>query len=169
MKSSTKTPTNRLAPANTALNSQNADWVPRHIRRLQRVASPDSSTRDIYAHSILALPKATSILKRSTIQNITAIFSATCSKRDAALLHLKNRQGHIHLLIRYPPTLAIADLLEEIKVATADHVSWGPGFYAARHGSASWDHIEQYLNEVQEPHNSLTNLSGSATARAAHA
>src|SRR5665811_22619 len=95
------------------------------------------------------------------------IMRATCAALGAELVEFNAEADHVHLLIDYPPTLAIADLVPRLKGASArrlraDHTGrcdrapmhghfWTPSYFVVSCGGAPLAIIKQYIENQARP------------------
>ena len=90
-----------------------------------------------------------------------------CAELDAALVEFNGEPDHVHLLIAYPPTLAISVLVQRLKGRTAHAVRreftgacarartrghlWSPSHFAVSRGGAPLSIIKQYIDGQARP------------------
>ncbi len=90
-----------------------------------------------------------------------------CTDLDAELIEFNGEADHVHLLIAYPPTLAISTLVQRLKGRTAYAVRreftgrcvrarmrghlWSPSYFAVSCGGAPLSIIKQYLDGQARP------------------
>ena len=92
---------------------------------------------------------------------------AVCAELDAELVEFNGEADHVHLLIAYPPTLAISTLVQRHKGRTAHAVRrehtgrcvrarmrghlWSPSYFAVSCGGAPLSIIKQYIDGQARP------------------
>ena len=80
----------------------------------------------------------------------------------------KGEHDHVHLLINYPPKVALSSLVASLKGVSARllrkefgdfhpwlkrrGVLWSPSYFASSCGGAPIDILRQYIEEQQTPH-----------------
>ena len=74
-------------------------------------------------------------------------------------------EDHVHALIGFPPTLAISDMMRDIKRSSAlyinneklfpNHFSWQDGFGAFTVGYRELDKVFQYIKHQEEHHSNV--------------
>ena len=107
------------------------------------------------------------IFSANAIKILHIIFSEVCTQFEANLIELDGEQDHVHLLIEYPPKLAISSLVNSLKGVSSrllrkhlpglkkhywKGVLWSPSYFAASCGGAPIDIIKQYINQQNTPH-----------------
>ncbi|KAA8956102.1 IS200/IS605 family transposase [Mycobacterium sp.] len=96
-----------------------------------------------------------------------ATMRAVCAELDVDLVEFNGETDHVHLLVAYPPTLAIAVLAQRLKGRTAYAVRreftgacvrarmrghlWSPSYFAVSCGGAPLSIIKQYINGQARP------------------
>ena len=94
--------------------------------------------------------------------------TSVCADLDAELVDFNGETDHVHLLVAYPPTLAISQLVQRLKGRTAYHVRreftgacaracmrghlWSPSYFAVSCGGAPLAIIKQYIDNQTRPH-----------------
>ena len=92
---------------------------------------------------------------------------AVCAERDVELVEFNGEPDHVHLLLAYPPTLAISVLAQRLKGRTAYAVRreytgvcvrarmrghlWSPSYFAVSCGGAPLSIIKQYIDGQARP------------------
>jgi putative transposase len=90
-----------------------------------------------------------------------------CVELDAELVEFNGQADHVHLLVAYPPALAISALVQRLKGRTAYAVRrdypgrcnrarmrghpWSPSYLAASCGGAPLPIIKQYIHGQARP------------------
>lgn len=103
----------------------------------------------------------------STAINILhIIFSDVCDKFEAKLVEIDGERDHVHLLVEYPPKLALSKLVNSLKGVSSrllrkhlPHLNqyylkgalWSPSYFAASCGGAPISIIKQYIEQQATP------------------
>lgn len=95
-----------------------------------------------------------------------SLFEKTCVKFEAELVEFDGEGDHVHLLVNYPPKVAISKLVNSLKGASSrvlrkNHpdlaekyykgVLWSPSYFAASCGGAPISIIKQYIEQQKTP------------------
>jgi putative transposase len=91
---------------------------------------------------------------------------AVCAELDVELVEFNGEADHVHLLVAYPPTLAISVLVQQLEGRTAyamrreytgacvprmrGHL-WSPSYFAVSCGGAPLSIIKQYIDGQSRP------------------
>ena len=92
---------------------------------------------------------------------------SVCADLNAELVEFNGESDHVHLLVAYPPTLAISVLAQRLKGRTAHAVRreytgvcvrarmrghlWSPSYFAVSCGGAPLSIIKQYIDGQARP------------------
>jgi putative transposase len=90
-----------------------------------------------------------------------------CADLDAELVQFNGEADHVHLLVAYPPTVAISALVQRLKGRTAYAVRreytgvgvrarlrghlWSPSYFAVSCGGAPLSIVKQYIDGQARP------------------
>jgi putative transposase len=92
---------------------------------------------------------------------------SVCTELDAELVEFNGEADHVHLLVAYPPTLAVSVLVQRLKGRTAYAVRreytgicvralmrghlWSPSYFAVSCRGAPLSIIKQYIDGQARP------------------
>ena len=107
------------------------------------------------------------IFTAEILKDLKIIFEAICLEPGADLIEFDGEQDHVHLLIPYPPKLAVSDLVFRLKGVSSrlirqmsypsvttelwGHHPWSPSYFAASCGGAPISIIRQYIENQNTP------------------
>jgi putative transposase len=106
------------------------------------------------------------IFNATAINILNIIFAEVCTKFDATLIEMDGEKDHVHLLIEYPPKLAISNLVNSLKGVSSrllrkhlpglakyywKGVLWSPSYFAASCGGAPISIVKQYIQQQESP------------------
>ena len=87
------------------------------------------------------------------------MFASVCADFGAELVEMDGEDDHVHLLVAYPPHVAVARLVNSLKGVSArrlrqryrvrthrEHL-WSPSYFAASAGGAPLEMLEQYIRQ----------------------
>ena len=112
------------------------------------------ATRSVYRRDVLTA---------GMIDYLKDVFTKVCSDFGADLVECDGEDDHVHLLITYPPKVAVAALVNSLKgvssrrlrqtyaVRTHREHLWSPSYFAASCGGAPLEIIRSYV-ENQRRH-----------------
>ena len=91
------------------------------------------------------------------------VFDKVCADFGAALVECNGEDDHVHLLVEYPPQVAVSRLVNSLKGVSSrrlrqrypvrthrDHL-WSPSYFAASCGGAPLAIIRQYVEQQRRP------------------
>ncbi|WP_249941372.1 IS200/IS605 family transposase [Escherichia coli] len=107
------------------------------------------------------------IFDLDAIEKLRSYFASVCADFDVELVEMDEERDHVHLLINYPPKLAISGLVNSLKGVSSrllrrdrpdiavqyyyKGVLWSPGYFAGSCGGAPISIIRQYIEQQQTP------------------
>ena len=87
------------------------------------------------------------------------MFASVCADFGAELVEMDGEDDHVHLLVHYPPALALSKLVNSLKGVSARRLRqryrvrthrkhlWSPSYFAASAGGAPLEMLEQYIRQ----------------------
>jgi putative transposase len=105
------------------------------------------------------------VLSALAIGDLSRIFAKVCKDFDAELIECNGEDDHVHLLVNYPPKVALSNLVNSLKGVSSRRlredrpevsgryrqgVLWSPSYFAASCGGASLSVISQYVQSQRE-------------------
>ena len=100
-------------------------------------------------------------------EDLRAIFSDVCQDFEATLEEFDGEQDLVHLLITYPPKVAISRLVNSLKGVSSRLIRkqhypsieralwggslWSPSYFAGSAGGAPLSIIQQYIEQQETP------------------
>ncbi|SIO36235.1 IS200/IS605 family transposase [Nitrosomonas cryotolerans] len=107
-------------------------------------------------------------LCRGLLIDLEEIFKNVCLDFEAELVEFNGEHDHIHLLVNYPPKIAISNLVNSLKGVSSrlirkknypeiknklwGNMLWSPSYFAGSCGGAPLSIIKQYIEQQQRPH-----------------
>ncbi|MEU0844924.1 IS200/IS605 family transposase [Streptomyces sp. NPDC005962] len=95
------------------------------------------------------------------------IMRNVCQDFEADLKEFNGERDHVHLLVHYPPKIAVSKLVNSLKGVSARHLRreytttmnraimhghlWSPSYFSASCGGAPLTIIRQYIEQQQRP------------------
>jgi REP element-mobilizing transposase RayT len=121
-----------------------------------------SSYRQILYHSILGTKNRHHTIPNSHCEELYRYIGGIVKNKGCTLYQINGIEDHIHLLTDLHPSLALADFIKDIKVASSlwmkEHTSfphwnaWGKGYGAFTCTYAEKDKIISYIKRQKEHH-----------------
>ena len=105
---------------------------------------------------------------KTILDVLRPIFAAVCKDFEAELVEFDGEDDHVHLLVNYPPKVAISMLVNSLKGVSSRMIRkknypsitkklwggalWSPSYFAGSCGGAPIAIIRQYIEQQQMPH-----------------
>jgi putative transposase len=114
----------------------------------------------IHAHLVFVTKYRRGVLSELAIRDLAAIFAKVCGNFGAELKECNSEDDPVHLLVVYPPKVALSNLVNSLKGVSSrllrEHrpeisgryskgVLWSPSYFAASCGGASLSVIAEYI------------------------
>jgi putative transposase len=121
---------------------------------------------NLHVHLVFVTKYREKVLDGKAIQILRESFAGICQKFEAKLIEFNGEQDHVHLLVHYPPKVAISSMVNSLKGASSrilrnrypeiakryyKNVLWSPSYFAASCGGAPISIIRQYVEQQQTP------------------
>ncbi|HEI8680890.1 TPA: IS200/IS605 family transposase [Proteus mirabilis] len=121
----------------------------------------------MHVHLVFVTKYRRKIFDQDAIEKLRDYFASVCADFDVGLVEMDGEWDHVHLLINYPPKLAISNLVNSLKggssrllrrdrpdIAQRDYykgVLWSPSYFAGSCGGAPISIIRQYIEQQETP------------------
>jgi putative transposase len=122
----------------------------------------------MHVHLVFVTKYRRGVFTKSILDDLQEIFSSVCADFEAALVEFDGEDDHVHLLVNYPPKVAISKLVNSLKgvssllIRKKNYPSikkklwggtlWSPSYFAGSCGGAPIEIIRQYIEQQQTPH-----------------
>lgn len=106
----------------------------------------------MHVHLVFVTKYCRSIFTKQILDDLRIFFVSVCSDFEACLIEFEGEEDHVHLLIEYPPKIAISKLVNSLKgvssrlirkkdYPTVQNALWGgnlwsPSYFASSCGGA---------------------------------
>jgi len=121
----------------------------------------------IHVHLVFVAKYRKAVFTKVILKRLHAIFRNVCKDFEATLVEFEGEKDHVHLLINYPPKIAISRLVNSLKGVSSrllrkeNHptiqkafwkgVLWSPSYFAGSCGGAPISIIKQYIENQNTP------------------
>jgi putative transposase len=95
------------------------------------------------------------------------LMAQVCANSDATLAEFNGAEDHVHLLVQYPPKVALSDLVNSLKGVSSRRLrqdfvgrinragmrgrSWSPSYFAGSCGGAPLHIVKDYIADQKQP------------------
>ena len=123
---------------------------------------------NLHVHLVFVTKYRRNVFTKEILESLCGIFSSVCHDFEAELVEFDGEDDHVHLLINYPPKIAISALVNSLKGVSSRMIRkknylpirkklwggalWSPSYFAGSCGGAPIDIIRQYIEQQQTPH-----------------
>jgi len=115
----------------------------------------------LHVHLVFVTKYRKAIFRKEHLETLKQIFVKICRNFDAELVEFNGESDHVHLLVNYPPKIAISRLVNSLKGVSSRKLKeihpelkryywknalWSPSYFAGSCGGAPLEVIKQYIN-----------------------
>lgn len=121
----------------------------------------------LHVHLVFVTKYRRKVFSKQILSDLKEIFTNVCNDFDSQLAEFEGEGDHVHLLINYPPKVAISKLVNSLKGVSSrlirkkkyasienalwgDHL-WSPSYFAGACGGAPLEVIKQYIEQQESP------------------
>lgn len=121
----------------------------------------------MHVHLVFVTKYRRQVFDQDAIQRLRKIFKDICFDFEAQLIEMEGETEPVHLLVNYPPKIAISTLVNRLKGVSSrilrkdkpdiaeryyyNRVLWSPSYFASSCGGAPIEIIRQYIEQQQRP------------------
>lgn len=121
----------------------------------------------MHCHLVFVIKYRRNVFTPRVLDFLKASFESTLKDFESVLSEFEGEHDHVHLLIEYPPKVAISKLVNSLKGVSARMVRkknfpeirkklwgnqlWSPSYFAGSCGGAPISVIKQYIDNQQRP------------------
>lgn len=121
----------------------------------------------MHVHLVFVTKYRRKVFNKQIVKDLKDIFSNVCTDFEAHLKEFEGEGDHVHLLIEYPPKIAISKLVNSLKGVSSRLIRkkgypsirkalwggslWSPSYFAGACGGAPLSVIRQYIEQQESP------------------
>lgn len=120
----------------------------------------------LHAHLVFVPRYRRKVFDLDALDRLRATFAAVCEDFGANLSEFNGESDHVHLLVNYPPKVAVSGLVNSLKGVSARRLRqdrpdiakrywsgglWSASYFAASCGGAPIDVLRQYIEQQRAP------------------
>ncbi|MBE1427116.1 putative transposase [Desulfomicrobium macestii] len=120
----------------------------------------------MHVHLVFVTKYRRRVFEARHIKYMRGLFARLCSELDAEMVEMDGEEDHVHILVNYPPKLAVSTLVNALKGTSSRRlrgefpeierryykgVLWSPSYFAGSCGGAPLTVIRQYVENQQTP------------------
>ena len=119
----------------------------------------------MHVHLVFVTKYRRGVFRQEHLDSLHRILADVCKDFDAELIEFNGERDHVHLLINYPPKVALSALVNSLKGVSSRllrkefgdfhpwlkrrGVLWSPSYFAASCGGAPIEILRQYIEQQQ--------------------
>ena len=122
----------------------------------------------MHVHLVFVTKYRREVFTKEILNALHVIFAQTCIDFEAELVKFDGEDDHVHLLVTYPPKVAVSNLVNSLNGVSSRMVRkknypsiqkklwgnalWSTSYFAGSCGGAPIAVIRQYIEQQQTPH-----------------
>jgi putative transposase len=122
----------------------------------------------MHVHLVFVTKYRRDVFTEEILDDLRGIFRTVCADFEAELVEFDGEDDHVHLLVNYPPKVAVSNLVNSLKGVSSRLIRkkgypgirrklwggalWSPSYFAGSCGGAPLAIIRQYIEQQQTPH-----------------
>lgn len=122
----------------------------------------------MHVHLVFVTKYRHGVFTKAILDDLQEIFASVCTDFEAELIEMEGEDDHVHLLVEYPPKVAVSKLVNSLKGVSSHLIRkknfpgikkklwgnalWSPSYFAGSCGGAPIEIIRQYIEQQQMPY-----------------
>lgn len=121
----------------------------------------------MHVHLVFITKYRKHVFTKAVLDTLHELFEKICLDFEAELVEFDGESDYVHLLINYPPKVAISRLVNSLKGASSYKLKrlhpeitqhywknqlWSPSYFAGSCGGAPIEVVRQYIEQQKTPH-----------------
>ena len=122
---------------------------------------------NLHIHLVFVTKYRRGVFTKEILDELSIIFSKVCIDSESELVEFDGEDDHVHLLVNYPPKVAVSILVNSLKGVSSRMIRkkhypnlhkklwgsalWSPSYFAGSCGGASIEIIRQYIEQQRTP------------------
>ena len=119
----------------------------------------------LHVHLVFVAKYRRRVFDAQAIDALRGTFADVCADAHATLVEMDGEDDHVHLLVEYPPKVAVSSLVNSLKGVSSrllrqqpdirkrywKGVLWSPSYFASSCGGAPISIVRQYIEQQKTP------------------
>ncbi|MEQ4724366.1 IS200/IS605 family transposase [Nonomuraea sp. B19D2] len=121
----------------------------------------------MHVHLVFVTKYSRNVFDDAMLRRCEEIMIEVCDSFEAELREFTGEDDHVHLLVHYPPKMAVSKLVNSLKGVSSHYLRkeftgrvnraimhgpfWSPSYFAASCGGAPLSIIRQYIEQQRRP------------------
>ena len=126
----------------------------------QQIRSGRHCVFNMHVHLVFVTKYRKDVFTKPMLDAMEGMFKKVCLNFEAELTEFNGEDDHVHLLINYPPKVAVSNLVNSLKGVSSRHLRkdfpeiknklwggslWSPSYFASSCGGVPLEIIKQYI------------------------
>ena len=126
----------------------------------QQIRSGRHCVFNMHVHLVFVTKYRKDVFTKPMLDAMEGMFKKVCLDFEAELTEFNGEDDHVHLLINYPPKVAVSNLVNSLKGVSSRHLRkdfpeiknklwggslWSPSYFASSCGGVPLEIIKQYI------------------------
>ena len=121
----------------------------------------------MHVHLVFVTKYRRQVFTKTILQDLQEVFSDVCSDFGAELVECDGENDHVHLLVNYPPKVAVSKLVNSLKGVSSRLIRkknypsirnalwgeslWSPSYFSGTCGGAPLRIVKEYIQSQSSP------------------
>ncbi len=117
----------------------------------------------MHVHLVFVTKYRRNVFTKKILDDLKKVFFSICTDFEAHLIEFEGEGDHVHLLVEYPPKVAVSKLVNSLKGVSSRLIRkkgypsiqnalwegslWSPNYFAGACGGASLAIVDQYIEQ----------------------
>ncbi|MHB1683465.1 MAG: IS200/IS605 family transposase [Bacilli bacterium] len=122
---------------------------------------------NLHVHLVFVTKYRSGVFTKAILEDMRQVMASVCHDFEAELVEFDGEDDHVHLLVNYPPKVAISTLVNSLKGVSSrlirqkndpeirqklwDGHLWSPSYFAGSCGGAPLSIIREYIEGQRTP------------------
>lgn len=124
---------------------------------------------NLHVHLVFVTKYRRRVFSAEHLEFMRGVLLSVCDDLGADLVEFNGEEEHVHLLVEYPPSVAVSSLVNSLKGVSSRMVRkefpsipthrkhlWSPSYFASSCGGAPLSVLRTYIENQRTPVRSLT-------------
>ena len=142
-------------------------WYRWSMKRTSRFRTGRNCVFLLHVHLVFVIKFRRKVFTKRILQDLRNIFLSVCNDFEATLVEMDGECDHVHLLVEYPPKVALSKLVNSLKGVSSRLIRqrgyssiakalwgkalWSPSYFARSCGGAPLETIREYIEKQSSP------------------
>ncbi len=122
----------------------------------------------MHVHLVFVTKYRRGVFTKEILDDLRDVFVRVCTDFESELVQFDGEDDHVHLLVNYPPKVAVSALVNSLKGVSSRMIRqknyptirrklwggalWSPSYFAGACGGAPIAIVRQYIEQQRTPH-----------------